>query len=298
MPLQLNILVIGPSRSGKSCLIASMMSQLQHIEGIRVTPEDENGDTRRVQMNRMKDIFSQENVLRGDWADDGLLSTMRVTSHEFAISAGVYLKLKITEIPSSYLENDVAPVADLFRLHEVVFVTLDTPVLMEGGFSSANRNQVGTITDLLVGQWSEIAKAEAEGGKLTKRQLIFVPLKSEKYFLPESEKTKSDINAKIKDKYAALLDYVHTQEHIKAFIVHARTIGGLVFDHFGEGGAKRGEEHFSYMQHMRYNPIDCEQPFIYALDFALKQYQWPTDEELVRAEYIHYKILDIISKFD
>jgi len=299
MIINLNILVIGASRSGKSSLIAAMMSKLQQMDNLRVYATDDMGAERRLLLNRCGDIFSPENIRRGDWLDDGRASTQYISTHAFSLHVGAGINLKITEVPGSILEHDVTPIIDLVRQHEVVFVTIDTPVLMEGGFSSSNRNHIGTITDLLIGQWGDIAQNETQNGKpLTERRVMLIPLKSEKYIQMDSIHGKQEINAKIKAKFAELLEYVHVQSHIKAYIVHAQTLGDLVFDHWGEGAPLTRKEHYAYLPNAKYNPHDCEQPLLYAMDFAIKNHKWPTPEEAVRFDNILYKTLDIISNLD
>ena len=60
----------------------------------------------------------------------------------------------------------------------------------------------------------------------------------------------------------------------------------LVFDHFDDKKA-----YYSFLSNAKYNPKRCEQSFLYALDFMLKQHEWITPEEANRVNSVVYEIL-------
>lgn len=278
MAIPLNILVIGPKRSGKSSFIASMISCLKRNTSIQLQSTDDlSGAERLIYANRMCDIFTKGNIASNVWEDDGRCSTKYITSHEFSFYVGVWVDLKITEVPGMMLDENVTEVEPLIRKSQVVFITIDTPILMEGE-ERKSRNNIQTITDLLISSIANIPSNQVH-----KQQIQFIPLKCEKYFQSNSI---AEINATIKDAYEELIDYIHTQEQIKAFITPAQTIGDLVFDHFYDKKA-----YYSFLSNAKYNPKRCEQSFLYALDFMLKQHEWITPEEANRVNSVVYEIL-------
>lgn len=287
MSTNFNIILIGPSGCGKSSFIASLIHSLREQKIVQLQSSDATSAAERLMYaNRMHDMFTKGNIAYNDWEDDGRSDSRYITSHDFDFNVGIDIHLHLTDVPGKILDENVAELTELIQQSHVIFVAIDTPVLMEGGFSKVTRNNVQTITDLLLSSLSTVATEN-----IIKQQIQFVPLKCEKYYQPSSSITIKDVNATIKDVYSEVIDYVHTQDHLKALITPAQTVGDMVFDHFGE----QKEAHYAFVPNAHYHPQQCEQPFLFALDFMLRQHKWETPEEATRARRAIYNVLDFIN---
>lgn len=257
----LNILMFGAKRCGKSSTLASMVASLERANAaIKIAFANTITRNKLSQKEtRLRTVFSDENVKRGFWIDEEEQSTEGVDSFDFLVTWNEHLTItvKCTDIPGEWIKEQPELMTKFIKTADVIIVSIDTPQLMENGMMGKSFNYTRIVNDFII-------KSAIDNQDFMKR-IIFVPVKCEKYVhahrMPE-------VAERIKQAYNDVLHH-WKQHNSDVFIVPVETLGNIEFDHFEH---KTGEPHkvfYRYIGNNSYAPRWCEQPIIYAIEHVL-----------------------------
>lgn len=259
----LNILMVGAMRAGKSSTLSSMIESLSlSSETMHVKPA--NDSTEKEMRNKrahLKKIFSTENIQRGIWIDDGSGRDKSISTYEYVIEIHEYLdiNLKCIDVPGEYIENNINNLLVPAKKSNVIIVAIDTPQLMENGKIGENKNCIGDITDLL-------SKAITEDSNFTGKEILFVPVKCEKYFHTNQM---NKVGERIKNAYSSLISLLKTQPNSCAYIIPVLTVGDLEFKEFKGASSSSAVAYYEFTGNKNFSPRYCEQPILYAIKYVM-----------------------------
>ncbi|MBR5847595.1 MAG: hypothetical protein IKY72_07355 [Bacteroidaceae bacterium] len=257
--LNLNVVLLGAHRSGKSSSLCLMIDSLNRIHSdIQVRYLNELVEDMMRKKNReLIDIFSSHNIYREEWFDDELSDDKSFDSYSYIVEYKKKLKINLccTDISvSGETINDFMS-GTYIHLADVIIVAIDTPQLVENGYRGKIANCVSNVIDLIKTNTSGV------GGTISK-QLLFVPMKCEKYV--HSGQMNYVVDA-IKNTYADLFLY-WKKCNIPAYIVPIQTLGDLEFSHIS------GQRFcYKYVGNKNYSPCWCEQPLIYSIRYLINK---------------------------
>ena len=263
--------MIGARRCGKSSTLVSMLSSLESLDqNISVSFSDEQTKINlRRKQSEMKLIFSDESVKSGFWTDNGEngSSSLDTYSIDITIHQKLLIHVNCTDIPGEIIANDMRKLQEVSQNCDAIIVAVDTPQLMENKQKGILANYVNDFTD-----FSQILVGET---KMRNKRIILVPLKCEKYV---HECRMDEVVNRIKVVYS---DFVRLWKEIgksDCFITPVQTLGGLEFDHFERRKMGNGKSfdlaYYKYTGNKNYSPRNCEQPILYAIDYAIHKVSW------------------------
>lgn len=273
METSLKIFMLGARRCGKSSTLASMLSSLDSLDNnICVSfPDETTKEYLRQKQTEMKQIFSDENIGCGYWIDDGSSGDAYVNTYSMDIKIHEKLLIHVhcTDIPGEIIQDDMNTLLEVSADSDVIIVAIDTPQLMENKRNGIQANFVDYITDLcqlLISQ---------KGMK--HKRIILVPLKCEKYV---HEGRMNEVAEKVKNVYANLTYQWSKNGQSECYIIPVQTLGDLEFDHFDhiKNEQTRGRRvdiaYYTYSGNKNYSPRLCEQPILFAIDYAINKVCW------------------------
>ena len=280
-----NILMIGPPRTGKSSLLASMIFNFDMVcsnYGLTLTADKDTKDIMDIRLESMEETIKNHcNNMEKSFPIDKN-KTPSQDEYNFLLSANGSSNthvLQFTDINGEKLFEDLEreDLKDTIHKSQIIMIAIDTPHLMEenGAYNTAF-NRPGDVERLL-NDFSE-----QEPMKL----IMFVPIKCEKYYY---ENRMDEVNQRVKGAYAGLLqEYRENKTVNKKYtvaITPVLTAGGIVFDDFErdeEGFVKRVQAASNISLRLRpktalykinredpyFFPRFCEQPVLYLLNFV------------------------------
>lgn len=263
------ILMLGARRCGKSTTLASMIKSLDSTNAsIRV--DYTNEETRKYLYEKyalIQKVFSEENIANGYWLGDADPEGSDYDIKKFDLSVKIRENLTVNvlciDIPGEILASDMEKARLVIAKADVLMIAIDTPQLYEGKIAGKAFNQVNSITDLLT--------ASLIPDKLYKKRLIFVPIKCEKYIRSGEMAL---VNNKIKNAYLDLIHLWTETAHHEVFITPVMSLGDVEFSHFKKTPNGTNVAYYKYTGNKNHSPKWCEQPILYAIEFALQQMPW------------------------
>lgn len=287
MKAQLNILMFGAKRCGKSSILASMVSSLEKTDA-DITISYNNKDTRKtlgLKERQLRRVFSDENIKQGWWTDPEEDSTEGLEKFQFTVkwNENLIVDVLCVDIPGEWIEEQEEMIKKLMKEANVFIVAIDTPQLMENGMAGKIFNHTGLINDLII----DLAVENQDYNK----RIIFVPVKSEKYI---HTKNMREVNERIKEAYS---DVIHhwRQQNSPVFITPVETLGNIEFDSFEKNRDTPTVARYKYIGNKSYAPRWCEQPMIYAIEHALINIPWDGSGKPTIFQKITKGTLDFIS---
>ena len=271
MQLKTNVtvLMLGARRCGKSTTLASMIKSLDYSNA-SIAVEYTNDETRQYLHEKytlIQDVFSDTNIANGYWLGDADVTGSDSDIKKFDLSVKIHKKLTVEvlciDIPGEILQTDMPKACEAIEKADVLMIAVDTPQLYEGGNAGKIFNQVESITDLLAN--ALIPK------KLYNKRIIFVPIKCEKY-VRSGEMVK--VNDRIKTVYQDLIRLWTETAQKKVFITPVLSLGDIEFSHFRKVDNGTNVAYYKYTGNKNHSPKWCEQPILYAIEFALEQMPW------------------------
>lgn len=274
----INVLMVGGRRAGKSSILAAMdkccSHQLAGVEELSVVRDDECNVSLALKLTELKRYFSPAYVKRNTFVAD-LNPSSVCNKYGFDVTVknrGLPYKLSFRDVPgewyaSSEHEADIqAAIAD----SQVFIIAVDTPHLMEEndkalgyGKYHAEFNRVGEITRLFKTAFQNSSQP---------RMVLFVPLKCEKYFLRNEISQRWNMHnvvETLKKGYEELISFLtqsDVQENCTVAIAPILTLGGAEFDRFDENSYVGI---YRYTADPKYAPQYCEQPVLMALLYVI-----------------------------
>lgn len=267
MEANLKIFMLGARRCGKSSTLASMLSSLDTLDAhIKIDFTNEmTKDYLKGKQAEMRRIFSSDNLKKGYWIDNGESggSDMSIYSLDITIHDKLTFHVTCTDIPGEIVNNDMSRLLDASENSDVLVFAIDTPQLMENNYS-------GKLANYVQGFCEFCKNLVIERGVKGKR-IILVPLKCEKYV---HENRMDEVANKVKEAYGELIKRWKEIGESDCFIVPVQTLGDLEFDHF-EHIKKVGDiAYYKYCGNKNYSPRNCEQPFLFAIDYGINKLPW------------------------
>ena len=284
MNKDLTILFLGARRSGKTSVLSAMTTLLSSTSGaISVQGDEFSSRKMRSSVEKMRDIFSDDNLSNGFWLDDEA-GTFDINQYKFTVNVHDPEAIKIykvvppvfsfgmtcIDIPGEVLKNTSDEwstkyniVTEYIKTADVLIIAIDSPQLVENGKQGAVKNCTETITETII---SSLPENIADVDKL----VMYVPVKCEKYFHSQGGFTINSVNDKIKKRYKDLMEFLHRNSKCRQVIVPVLTLGDLEFECFN---TKEGAEksYFEYTGNKNFSPRYCEQPLLYSIDYFISK---------------------------
>ena len=288
-----NVLLVGPRRSGKSSVLASMIDSFKNISAgtyLHIVPDY---TTRQLTEKKLINLQKTHNILREAAKNYPCFAmdeeqTSESSDYTFSIS---YLNRNAKRViladavfqdrPGEWLSDPEHrdEMKELVGEADILLIAIDTIHLMEErGVFCRNFHRIGDMRDCISG--SEFLE-ENSGNKL----VLFVPLKCERYY---HDGRMNEVQARIHDEMSNLIDLLtadKVKNRVTLGIAPILTIGGIEFDSFGrdeEGHViqvrDRGQGNQLYLRpnpnyiyyrfwktDPSFRPMFCEQPALYLL---------------------------------
>lgn len=284
---EVNIIMLGARRSGKTSVLASMNEIFDNIEGsaLVLNQDLDNDSALDEALSGMKNIFSKGKYGNPIFTFNNVRATDVIYQYYFNLSTIDNKKktkhlIKFTDIPGEW----ICPYEDLYindaernkRKNEVgiclsdsdiIFIAVDSVLLMENeGIYNEIGNECSKIT-----RWLKSQLTESSG----KKMIIFVPLKFETYYY--SGRANNVVN-EIRRVYSSLIQFLTRDQFRDAFyvaITPVLTLGDLIYagEIVKDGSLVKASYKFR-SENAKYNPQFCEQPLIYILSYIYQQMKY------------------------
>lgn len=256
-----NMIMLGPSRVGKSSLLATMYKEISKMRaGFDLIPDNDTSDRLEDAYSKLSRVVNQPTFTQ---SGDLLTGTQDFIEHRFELSfqgskefdlvfhdfrGGVMLKR--TDPDWEALRKKVAA-------SRVIFNVLDAVALMEAD-SIKNDSQYNCHT-----RTNELLTQTLRPGE--KYLIIFVLVKSETYVKKAS--TRDRLLSRFEERHSAvlrLLERLNEQhKNVAALLIPVITLGCVEFREIDKNG------NFIFERvNKDFHPRDVDQPLRYALSFA------------------------------
>ena len=299
-----NILMVGGRRTGKTSVLASFLEGYQTAfagSNLTLTAETSTIPIMHDKIQVLKNVFISHDAYdefdpdadagpSGDRID--YFFKMQITGRDKP-----EYHLRFTDVPGEWFTdaNYHKEVEELFEETNVMVIAIDTPHLMEyneqgkgyGRYHEAF-NSTGIFTNNIMSKFFI-----TRSGFASKKMILFMPLKCEKYFWekrPDGKSRISEIPEAVEKGYQNLLRHLQGENlraNCEIATVPVQTMGNFVFSRFGEddnGEVIRHETRFIPVKSLYCFPSDkayseghkpkyCEQPLAYILTYVLKMAQ-------------------------
>lgn len=289
---QVNILMLGGKRCGKTTVLASMYGEINKaLSGTLLKLESEEQTQRDLERARASIEKKMEDFkipLTRVEVDDNPTSAQKTYSFRLVVEGGSKIPFRIHDIPGEWLtDSHQEEVKALVRESQVILIAIDTPYL----FSKMTGDGYGVFHEEY-NKPKEIAnffKNSLSVENIEDRMILFVPIKCERYYhltnTPQLNTCKRNYMQELIDAigngYRELLMYLRSTPALLNSCTLAITpilsAGGIDFVRFrtdeetGKVISLYQEPEFLREYEQGYNPRFCEQPMIYALIYILLQ---------------------------
>ena len=290
---QVNILMMGGKRCGKTTVLASMCAEINKaLAGTSMSLDSDNEQTRvdleKAKISIRQKVESFKTPLTRVEVDENPTSALKTYSFHLRIDNGGKIPFRIHDIPGEWLtDSHQKEVKALVKDCQVIIIAIDTPYL----FSKMTSKGYGIYHEEY-NKPLEIAnffKNSLSVDQIEDRMILFVPIKCERYYhltnTPKLNVSKRNYMQELIDAigcgYRDLLMFLRsTPELLNSCTVAITPIlsaGGIDFVHFrtdsetGKITSLYQEPEFLREFEQGYSPKFCEQPMIYALIYILMQ---------------------------
>lgn len=284
----IRIAMVGPSRIGKTSLMASMFYVLRDIVGsvssLQLYADDDTMRRLKNKHNALESLFDDPTTLEitGALPGDEVESDYHFRIAREGNSEGV--QLTVTDWPGGWLSSKSpkrATMLAILRGSDIIIAPVDTPALVEArqdcdhGVSSDDRirkgcwhcqyNQPDSVT-------SAVSQGLVDVGRFSEAMVIFVPLRCEKYVGSNDV----DLVSAVQRGYPRFFgpDQPGSRENVCVVIGPAQTLGTV---HYAGQRWRLGNDYLPKFRKTTKDatrhPVDVEQPLLYALRFLLVRYQ-------------------------
>lgn len=283
--LNINIMMIGGRRCGKTSVLAAMLHSFDGEFGksnLTIKADDQSIRPLSQKYNEMKTLYAKKNLEPRFTPDDSPTNDIEEYGIEISLKtkSNGRILYKFIDIPGEWLSNNIEDVTKTIKKSSVIVVAIDTPYLMEEaiedssdsiGIYNEDRNYSGEICGLLKNL--DLNKEE--------KMVVFVPLKAERYW----HEGKMDlVNKRVHVAYKEFFDHVNNDFYRKScttVIAPIFTLGTVEFTRFKRNGAdidlddKYGTPKYplyAFTDDAKNSPESkyCEQPLLYVLLYILK----------------------------
>ena len=290
---QVNILMMGGKRCGKTTVLASMYGEINKaLAGTALRLEVEDLQTEqelvRARASIARKMEDFKIPLTRVEVDDNPTSALKTYSFRLVVEGGSRIPFKIHDIPGEWLtDSHQREVKNLVKECQVIIIAIDTPYL----FSKMTSKGYGIYHEEY-NKPLEIAnffKNSLSVENVEDRMILFVPIKCERYYhltnTPQLNICKRNYMQELIDAigcgYRDLLMYLRSTaalvNNCTMAITPILSAGGIDFVRFrtdaetGKVISLYQEPEFLHEYEQGYSPKFCEQPMIYALIYILLQ---------------------------
>lgn len=277
---EINVLMIGGRRAGKSSVLTSMSScsmEALSKDELSVVRNASSGMAMTVKQKELENYFSPANLRKFRFAADGTPSPQVKANYGFEVfvkNKKLGYDLRFVDVRGEMLSDSQydEELQGIMDACGIVIIAIDTPHLVEDvnpatgyGERHDDFNRVAELTRFFKRTFQ---KSQAP------RLVLFVPLKCEKYYYRNDKPGlgMTMVNEMVKKGYKDLFDFLNTPD-VKPLcttaIVPILTLGGAEFDEFGE------EIYCGYYSFVedpalkKFHPQYCEQPLFLSLLYAI-----------------------------
>lgn len=290
---QTNVLMFGGKRCGKTTVLSSMHSEINHalegtslsLQATREMMELLNAAVKAIQ-DRMKE-FADDPLKRIE-VSDGPTDATRLYRFDLRVN-NTSIPFNIRDIPGEWILDDAhrTEVQGYVREAQVILIAIDTPYLMSKmtvrgyGLYHEEYNRPGEILDFFQNGLSV--------EDLRDRMILFVPIKCERYYHLDRTRQLNlynreymrELKPAISAGYGGLIRYLRSTpeliNHCTIAITPILSAGGIDFVRFrtdettGRVISLYQRPEFLRPEEQGYHPQFCEQPMLYSIIFILQQ---------------------------
>jgi hypothetical protein len=276
MAYEINITMLGPSRVGKTSLLASLYYTTPDVvrgTNLSLAPDIETEDVLMDCVGKLKNLanykeFSTNEGIEGDQAERSFYFKLGLVGRPPA------LQLHFQDYPGGWIKRVQDSAHDSIELNQVkqfirdsvaILIPIDTPALFAIDTEECDRiNQISTVSNLI----EDVFNASLQSNSLP-RLLILVPLKCERYM--RSKEDSSQIQGLVRERYKRLLTYVNQPDlltRIAVVLTPVQTTGNIVFSY--PDPKDRSYQYRPINDEIPFSPQDADQPLRYLMRFLLK----------------------------
>ena len=285
-----DVMMIGPRRTGKSSVLASMVSSFDRVSSetfIDITPDTDTKKMLEEKLIKLRTIHSQKRALDKRIFNMDENQTPSSDDYSFNItykdtdgSKKDLADVRFMDRPGEFLTDNIQ--ADILQEEvgkaDVLIIAIDTIHLMEEDSRFfANFHRIPDLHNCI----SSSDYLRTDSGK---KLVMFVPLKCERYY---HEGRMEQVKEKLRERCKLLFDYFtaeSVQSRVTVTISPILTIGGIEFDSFGRDENnkirtvvdktsrqlnRRPDPAYIFYRFYKNNPgfspKYCEQPVLYML---------------------------------
>lgn len=289
---QVNILMLGGKRCGKTTVLASMYGEINRAlagTSLKLNVEEQTErDLERAKGAIARKMEDFKTPLTRVEVDDNPTSALKTYSFRLTVEGGTRIPFRIHDIPGEWLtDSHQKEVKELVKESQVILIAIDTPYL----FSKMTGRGYGIYHEEY-NKPLEIAnffKNSLALENIEDRMILFVPIKCERYYhlthTPQLNTCKRNYMQELVDAigngYRDLLMYLRSTPALLNSCTLAITpilsAGGIDFVRFrtdqetGKIVSLYQEPEFLREYEQGYSPKFCEQPMLYALIYMLLQ---------------------------
>lgn len=279
----MKVCMMGPRAVGKTTVLTAVFNESRQAIAESKLVLKAVGDTEVLlseQTDKLKAVFACEDLSLGekDRPNAGIDASSYVSSFDFQfglIGKEPRVDLQIKDFPGEFVRTKPDEVVSFIKESTAVMVAIDTPHLMEhnGNFSEI-KNRIADVTNIF-----KMALQDLDSEKL----IMFVPLKSEKYF---NENRMPEVLSKVKSTYQDLISLFSANDKIACSVIPIKTMGDVQFEDFSydqDGSVlldvDQTPKNVLYQFYSKngdvaqYKPRFCVQPLYSLLSFVAAQYK-------------------------
>lgn len=279
----INIMMIGGRRCGKTSVLASMQNCFETVmatSALNISTGDyATLDVLEEKFREAEDFFRERNKKKRTFCPDANPTT-EIMQYSFNIGMNGKkgdIKLNFIDYPGEFITNSEKRelIQQYMSKSRILVIAIDTPHMMEEDQKFDDLHNIEKrITEMIKN--SEFASTDKGPG-----MVLFVPLKCERY---RNDNRMGEVTAQVKKSYSALMNYIQSSNNnMTMAIAPIITFGGAAFSRFErdeEGEIKINqryrvpEEAIYYFPDMTKDhpePMYCEQPLLYILFFVLNE---------------------------
>ncbi len=281
------IMMLGARRVGKTSMLASLYNSFSEISiGTNVAITKKGGKALDESSDRMKSYFKIPHMLYDE--AKGIADNQQTTGFdiidfhiEIAKNKDKYKVLRFIDCSGEWINNRQKEdeIGERIEQSDVVMIAIDTVLLMEKKGLYNGQNSMQAVTDFI------IANMNPDNLCNSKKMVVFVPVKCEKYYHQHNDEQSSfyqkrmtEVSQRIKDEYKTLIGFL-TSENNKPFftvsILPVLTLGGIEFDEFTEekkyNDILTDSMKYRYCEPDEYKPEHCEALVLYSLRFVINK---------------------------
>lgn len=280
---EVNVLMLGARRAGKTSILASMCEEFDDIyercgASLSLNQDSQNDKSIDDALNNMRYIFEKYRGYESFSTVNDVQTTegRRDYSFNLRILNGKNKKskhsIRFTDLPGEYIappdsfseeikDQRRSEVQQVYEESDIIIIAIDTVFLMENnGLYNEKYNECSMITRWL----KNITETKDE-----RKMILFVPIKYETYYYANEY---AKVNNQIHKAYNGLIKFLTRDEFKSKFFVAITpvlTLGDVVFDRFNILPNGNLSALYRFINNTpRYNPQFCEQPLLYILSYV------------------------------